>query len=82
MSAHTVVRQPGLAGHLRSRTTAAAAAAVPPSPSTAVSRGLLGQEGLMAQGSGVHLTGASMRFLEMGMAGAAIATALLLGVGR
>lgn len=82
MSAHTVVRQPGLAAQLRSRTTATAAAAVPASSSAAGSRGLPAQEGLLAQGSGVHLTGASMRFLEMGMAGAAIATALLLGVGR
>lgn len=30
----------------------------------------------------VHLTGASMRFLEMGLALAAIATAVLIGVGR
>jgi len=36
----------------------------------------------VAARSVVHLTGASMRFLEMGLALAAIATALLLGVGR
>ena len=67
MSAQSVLRQRSLVGHLRQRRSETAAVSTPGTPAASRS---------------VHLTGASMRFLEMGLAVASIATALLIGAGR
>ena len=78
MSAHTLATQPDLVGRYRAR--------LKPStelPSVDASRG--GAQSASAPDldtMAVRLTGASMRTLEVGLAVAAIATALLAGVGR
>ena len=76
MSAHTVVRQPGLVEHLRPQRSGTAAALLPTGPGAAMAQGLSEYSGAE------QLTRASMRFLEASLAFAAIATALLLGLGR
>jgi hypothetical protein len=78
VSAHTLATQPDLVGRYRMRLEPTTEPA-----SLDASRG--GTQAASAPDldtMAVRLTGASMRFLEVGLAVAAIATALLAGVGR
>jgi hypothetical protein len=68
VSAHTLATQPHLVGRYRTRLK----------PTTEPASVDATHQDTMA----VRLTGASMRLLEVGLAVAAIATALLAGVGR
>lgn len=78
MSAHTLATQPDLVGRYRTRLK-------PATEPASVDASLGGAQGASAPDldtMAVRLTGASMRLLEVGLAVAAIATALLAGVGR
>ncbi|MEA2675143.1 MAG: hypothetical protein QOI92_2335, partial [Chloroflexota bacterium] len=75
---HTLATQPHLVGRYRTRLEPTTEpASVDASQGGAQSASTLDQDTMA-----VRLTGASMRLLEVGLAVAAVATALLAGVGR
>ena len=78
MSAHTLATQPNLVGRYPARLKPT----TEPASVDAPQRGVWSASAPAHDTMAVRLTGASMRLLEVGLAVAAIATALLAGVGR